>query len=128
LAEDDADDFYLFERAVEKANAPFEVVWAKDAEEAMEYLQTKTAQLPNVIVTDIKMPRKDGFDLLKWAHANPTTSKIPCIVLSSSDEPQDKARAEALGATAYHVKDSDTKAMAKMIAQIYQRFCADTQS
>lgn len=122
IAEDDEDDFFFFHRALKKCPGEIEIVRAKDGAEAIDYLQAHGSALPNLIITDIKMPRADGFEVLKWLKANPKTAQIPAVVLSSSDEPQDRERGEALGAEAYHVKTGNMRSVNSLANQICRKF------
>jgi CheY-like chemotaxis protein len=62
------------------------------------------APLPDLVLLDLKMPGIDGFEVLRQAKASPATRRIPVIVLSSSTEDRDRARAYDLGANSYLVK------------------------
>jgi CheY-like chemotaxis protein len=52
------------------------------------------------------MPRKSGFDVLEWVKKSPRFKKLPVIILSSSDDPDDMERAKRLGATKYFMKSA----------------------
>lgn len=56
------------------------------------------------MLLDLKMPKKDGFDVLRWLEKHPTLKKLPVTVLSSSDEEKDVDQAYGLGANSYVVK------------------------
>ena len=60
--------------------------------------------MPCLVVTDLKMPKSNGFDLLAWIKNQPPPNCPPVVVLSGSVEESDKERALALGAAAYFVK------------------------
>ena len=60
--------------------------------------------LPDLVLLDLKMPGVDGFEVLRQAKGDPATRRIPVIVLSSSTEDRDRARAYDLGANSYLVK------------------------
>lgn len=62
------------------------------------------APLPDLVLLDLKMPGIDGFEVLRRSKAAPATKRIPVIVLSSSTEDRDRARAYDLGANSYLVK------------------------
>lgn len=62
------------------------------------------APLPDLVLLDLKMPGVDGFEVLRQAKSAPATKRIPVIVLSSSTEDRDRARAYDLGANSYLVK------------------------
>jgi CheY-like chemotaxis protein len=110
-AEDNADDVFIFKLAFKRAALPHLFCSVDDGQAAIEWLggvgdfsDRARFPLPQIIITDIKMPRKNGFDLLQWIRSQNAHAKLPVVVLSSSDEPQDVKRAFELGATTYFVK------------------------
>jgi CheY-like chemotaxis protein len=62
--------------------------------------------MPNLIVLDLKMPRKNGFEVLAWLRQRSEPGTLPVVVLSSSEEPSDVENAYNLGAVGYLVKPS----------------------
>jgi CheY-like chemotaxis protein len=111
LAEDDANDVFMMQRAVRKINAPITLQVAKDGEEAIDYLsgQHKYSDralypLPRLILLDINMPRKNGFDVLRWLKEDGTLAHIPAVMITSSKVRSDRDTACELGARAYLVK------------------------
>jgi CheY-like chemotaxis protein len=74
--------------------------------------------LPKLIVMDIKMPRKTGFDVLEWVKSNGPLRRIPIVIVSSSDRAQDVNRAYELGANAYMVKPVDFRAVEHLFQSI----------
>lgn len=111
LVEDEANDVFLMQRAVQKMNVPVLLHVAKDGEEAIAYLsgQHKYADrflypLPKLILLDINMPRKNGFEVLKWLKHDDTLTHIPVVMVTSSKVKTDVDKAHELGAVAYLVK------------------------
>ena len=82
----------------------YEVKLATDGREALGVLAT--AGLPHLIVSDINMPRLDGFELTSRIKQDPRYTDIPVILVTSLDSPADKARGSEVGADAYIVKSS----------------------
>lgn len=125
LVEDDLNDIFLVKRAFKMAQLqnPLQVV--TDGEEAVHYLggQGKYADrdafpLPRLIVMDIAMPRMTGFDVLNWIKHDGVLRRIPVIIVSSSDRPQDINRAYELGANAYMVKPMNFRAVEHLFQSI----------
>lgn len=113
IAEDDPNDGYLLQRAFKKAGFKGTIYISKDGEEAKEYLRgdgdfaDRTKFPPaRVLLTDLKMPRCDGFELLRWLRDNPSCRVIPTVVFSASAQEQDVTRAYELGANCYFCKPS----------------------
>ncbi|MEY2427618.1 MAG: hypothetical protein QOJ40_503 [Verrucomicrobiota bacterium] len=112
LVEDDLNDIFLVKRAFKRARlqSPLQVV--TDGQEAIHYLRgvgkyadRETHPLPTLIVMDIKMPRKTGFEVLEWVKGQGRPlRRIPVVIVSSSDNPADINQAYELGANAYMVK------------------------
>jgi CheY-like chemotaxis protein len=128
LVEDDLNDIFLVKRAFKLARVknPLQVV--TDGQEAMSYLkgEGKYADrehfpLPKLLVMDIKMPRRSGFEVLEWIKGNPGPLKrIPVVIVSSSEDPSDINRAYELGANAYMVKPVDFRAVEHLFEAITQ--------
>jgi DNA-binding response OmpR family regulator len=99
VAEDDQFLKKIYESKFAKAG--FEVKVAGDGVEALSILQSFQ---PHIILLDVIMPKKDGFDTLKELRANAKWQKIPILILSNLGQLEDKKKALALGATDYLVK------------------------
>lgn len=96
----------------------YQVRLATNGEEALGLLVTE-AHLPDVIVTDVNMPRLDGFDLTRRVKLDTRTKDIPIILVTSRDSPADKARGIEVGADAYIVKNRfDQGNLLAMIEQL----------
>jgi len=110
-AEDDPNDVVIFSMAFKRATLPHELYMVDDGEAAMNWVTGKGKYqdrskfpMPDLLMVDLKMPRKNGFDVLEWVRKTRELDGLPVIVLSSSDDPGDVKRAYSLGATTYFVK------------------------
>jgi CheY-like chemotaxis protein len=113
IAEDDDNDFIFLERALALEKFEANTRRACDGEEAIEYLAGENHfadrdahPLPNLILLDLKMPRKNGFEVLAWLREHSELETLPVVVFSSSEEPADVENAYNLGASGYLVKPS----------------------
>jgi len=108
--EDSVEDVELTLSALEERGLVNEVVVARDGVEAVEYLERRgrfaaePAGDPAVVLLDIKMPRMDGLDLLRWIRAQPRLRALPVVMLTSSREERDIVESYQLGVNAYVVK------------------------
>ena len=82
--------------------AGWRVTTAKDGVEALEILQR--GEHPDVVLTDVEMPRMDGYELLATVRAQPTLAHLPVAVLTSRAADKHRRKALDLGASAYVVK------------------------
>lgn len=122
IVEDDENDAMFVSIALRRNNVSSRIIILRDGLEAVHYLrgdppyQDRFANpLPNVIYTDIKMPRFDGFALLAWLKAHPECSIIPTLVMSSSAEDSDVRQAYTLGANAYIVKPNSIEDLTRIL-------------
>jgi CheY-like chemotaxis protein len=113
LAEDNPNDVELTIEALAQHNLANRVTVAHDGVEAMEYLRREGAFKdrepgdPAVVLLDIKMPRKDGLEVLREIRSDPALKKVPVVILTSSREEQDLITSYDLGVNAYVVKPVD---------------------
>jgi len=112
LVEDNPDDVALTLRALKKNNIANEVVVAKDGAEALDRLlpqgaRAGRAELPAIVLLDLKLPKVDGLEVLRRVRADPRTRLLPVVILTSSREEQDIIRGYDLGANSYVRKPVD---------------------
>ena|SRR5882762_1138308 len=114
IAEDREDDILLMRRAFRSAAIPNPIHVVRDGDEAIAYLQGEAQYanraeypLPALMLLDLKMPRVDGFEVLRWLRGQPGLSTLRVIVLTSSSDMGDVNRAYHLGANSFLVKPTD---------------------
>lgn len=126
LVEDDINDIFIVKRAFRSAHIPNPLQVVTDGEEAISYLRgdgkyadRKVYPLPRLMVMDINMPRRSGFEVLEWVKgkAQPLR-RMPIIIVSSSDSPADINRAYELGANAYMIKPMNYRAVEHLFESI----------
>ncbi len=122
IAEDDENDALLLKRAIKRVNPAATFYLVSDGNEAMLYLkgdgkygERDKFPFPRVLITDLKMPRMDGFELLHWLHDHPDCNVIPKIVLSASNIERDVIRAYQLGANIFFKKPASFDDLIAMI-------------
>ena len=122
VVEDDPNDVFLLRRAFKKACPQVTLQACKDGEEAMQYLKGDNAfadrtkfPMPKVLITDLKLPRVSGFDLLRWLRENSSCRVIPTVVLSASSVDEDVQRAYELGANCYFCKPTSFERLVAVV-------------
>ncbi len=122
VAEDHPDDTLLLQKAFKKNGIDLPVHISPDGEDAMQYLKgtgrykdRQQFPFPRVLITDIKMPKCDGFQILEWLHNHPECNLIPKIVLSASAEERDVIRAYQLGANCYFQKPGSYEELCQLV-------------
>lgn len=124
LVEDDSADALLIKRALEKTGMDFRLCRLKHGDEAVDYLTGKApfddrtnSPLPDVILLDIKLPRRSGLEVLQWIRSQPEgVSRIPVVMLTASRHTVDINRAYDLRANGYLTKPETAQQLQEMLA------------
>ena len=113
LIEDNPQEAQLAIEFLKEAHLPFRVIVASDGEKAMSFLGnlkgTSEEHRPSLVMLDIKLPKKDGFEILSEMRNNRELASIPVVMLTGSNQESDKNRAMSLGADLYYLKPRDVK-------------------
>jgi len=110
LAEDDEGHASLVQRNLKRAGIANQVVHVKDGQEALDYVRregTYAGRAPDgplLLLLDIKMPRVDGIEVLRQIKADENTTKVPVIMLTTTDDPREVQRCYELGCSVYVIK------------------------
>jgi two-component system, response regulator len=125
LVEDNRDDEALTLRALKKNNIKNEVVVARDGVEALDFLMGTGSHagrdlnvMPQVILLDLKLPKVDGLEVLKRVRAHEGTRLLPIVILTSSNEEQDRINGYGLGANSYVRKPVDFAQFIEAVRQL----------
>ncbi len=125
LVEDNPDDEALTLRAFERSNIMNQVVVVHDGVEALDYLFARgafadrdPAELPELVLLDLKLPRVDGLEVLRQLRADARTRLLPVVVLTSSDEERDIVESYSLGANSYIRKPVDFTQFTEAVRQL----------
>jgi CheY-like chemotaxis protein len=123
LAEDDDGHATLVERNLARVGVANSIIRLRDGQEALDFLlsrqgnQARGAQ-PILLLLDIKMPRVDGIEVLRQLKADPETSLIPVIMLTTTDDPREVHRCYELGCSVYITKPVDYQAFVEAINRL----------
>jgi len=122
LVEDNEDDIELTLIAFRRQQLANDLVIARDGQEALEILHGTPSRpappLPAVVLLDLKLPRRDGFEVLDAIRAHPHTRLLPVVVLTSSAQERDRIQTYSLGANSYIVKPVDFEQFLEATRQI----------
>jgi CheY-like chemotaxis protein len=111
LAEDDENDVLMFRRASRHANLPNPLAVVTDGNEVIAYLtgegkytDRRQYPLPGLLLLDLQMPGRNGFEVLQWLRGQLEFAHLEVIILSSSDQIRDINRGYEFGADSFLVK------------------------
>jgi two-component system response regulator len=110
VADDDTDDQFMLKEAFASLNFDKEIRTVENGEELLDYLNVKgkysdaSLPIPKLILLDLNMPKIDGRQCLRLIRASPQYSKIPIIIFSTSNNPEDISQSYELGANSYIIK------------------------
>ena len=110
LVDDNPADVLLVREALAWHEVKSDLMIARDGDEAislLEEIESKLLPCPDLVVLDLNLPRKNGFDVLQRMRSSARCAATPVAILSSSDAPSDKQRAQKLGASRYFQKPSN---------------------
>jgi CheY-like chemotaxis protein len=125
IVEDDANDVLFLQRALTKAGVRQSLRVARDGQEAVHYLagdgpyrDREQFPLPCLVILDLKMPRKNGIEVLEWLRDRDDLKDMPVVMVTSSNEEGDKAQALRHGVEAYRVKPVSSEELLKLAGEI----------
>ncbi|HEX4971460.1 MAG TPA: response regulator [Steroidobacteraceae bacterium] len=125
LVEDNPDDEELTLLSLRKNNLAHDIVVVRDGVEAIDFLfangqyaSRDVAQVPTVILLDLKLPKLDGLGVLKRLRADPRTRTLPVVVLTSSSQDADVIASYNLGANSYVRKPVEFGAFVEAVSSL----------
>ncbi|WP_414526356.1 response regulator [Nodularia chucula] len=125
MADDDEDDGVLVREALAESQLPIDLHIVNNGEELLDYLHNRglytdqsQAPRPGLILLDLNMPKKSGWEVLQDIKTDPKLRSIPVIVLSSSDDQQDIHHSYDLGANSFITKPVSFIALVEIIKNI----------
>ncbi len=128
MADDDADDRTLASIAFNELNTEHELEFATDGQELLDQLMSKVkkkSMLPDLILLDLNMPRKDGRVALKEIKTNPALRHLDVIIFSTSASEDDKRNTLGIGAKNYFVKPADYTKLLDIFKNICEELVGD---
>ena len=108
LAEDNPGDVFIIKKALNQNSFPYKLAQVSDGEEIMKFLHQQEKYVnsvrPQIILLDLNLPKKHGFDVLKEIKQDQELKFIPIVVLTSSQSEKDIIKSYSLQASCYHTK------------------------
>lgn len=126
VADDDEEGWMLTREALTEAGLGVEAHFVADGEELMDYLHRQgryaanPTVAPDLILLDLKMPRKDGFEVLQDLRADAWLRSIPVVVLSTSQADEDLGRAFDLGVNIFITKPASFDGLVNVLRVLYR--------
>ncbi|HEU4867609.1 MAG TPA: response regulator [Actinomycetota bacterium] len=122
LVEDNPGDVELTEDALRRSKVATKVSVVTDGEDAMNYLRQQCAYeeetMPDLVLLDLNLPRKDGMEVLKEMKDDPNLRHIPVVVLTTSEAERDILASYELGANCFISKPVDLTEFRKVVESI----------
>jgi len=123
--DDDPNDSELFRAAILQARLEFDLQSVESGERAIAYLSgsgdyadRERFPLPSLILLDLKMPRANGLEVLKWIRTNGASAKVPVVMLSGSELKDDMQNAYRHGADSYMIKPLGFAALVDLVKSL----------
>ena len=118
LVEDDEVDAMTVRRALKELHVGNPLVQAENGEEALAYLRQPGQVMPCIILLDLNMPVMGGIEFLQVAKQDAALKRIPVVVLTTSEEQQDKVASFDLGVAGYIRKPVDYQQFVEAVRKI----------
>ena len=122
VVEDSADDLFLIQKAVERAQCDLCFRYVRDGEEAIAYLQgaapygdRDACPFPALVLLDLGLPKMDGFQVLEWIRSTRLCEDLEVFVLTGRDDPAQIERAKRAGADTVIAKPVEANELRNVI-------------
>jgi CheY-like chemotaxis protein len=128
IAEANKEDRLLIEEAFEASGCAVELAFAKDGQEVINYLQwvysriqNRPALRPSLLILDMDIPRKNGYQVIQEMKADPDLKDIPIVILTTSLDGEEIESLYRLGVTSFFAKPPTFTELLRVVTRIYQR-------
>jgi CheY-like chemotaxis protein len=120
-----ADDSLTIQKVVELtfSDSEYDLVCVSNGQRALDRIAA--GEIPDLILADVVMPEKNGYEVCEAIKANPATARVPVVLLSGTFEPFDRDRAERLGCDAIVSKPFDSQQLLRQVEALLARPAAE---
>lgn len=125
LVEDNPDDRDLTVRALKRHHLGEDLIVARDGAEALDYLfcegdyaRRDVCDTPQVILLDLKLPKLSGLEVLRRLRADPRTKLLPVVILTTSNEEEDRLSGYGFGANSFVRKPVDFEKFSDAVREL----------
>lgn len=129
LVEDGLVDARVTIGALKRGQIQHRMTLIRDGAEAMEFLRQEgkfsRAPRPDLILLDLGLPKMDGRQVLQEIKADDSLSTIPVVIMTSSDDEEDRAQSELLGVDSFITKPVDLEKFLSVVRQLKRYLHAD---
>ena len=129
LVEDGLVDACVTINALKKGNVQHRMTLIRDGQEAMEFLRQEgkfaRAPRPDLMLLDLGLPKKDGREVLSEVKLDPDLKSIPVVIMTSSDDEEDRVQSELLGVDSFITKPVDLEKFLTVVRQLKRYLHAD---
>jgi len=116
LVDDDPDEHLLFQEALKELREAPKLVYARDGQQLMQFLNGEKGELPAIIFLDLNMPRMNGFECLQEIRKSSKLSRIPVVIFSTTSQTHAIDKVYDQGAN-YYIRKPNTFAMLKEVIE-----------
>ena len=124
LVEDIREDAELIMNALKKHQVLNKINYVTDGAEALDFIyrrgnfSDRSPAVPRLIILDLKIPKVDGHEVLQTLKNDPETKSIPVVIMTGSQEEEDRTKSYHLGVNSYIVKPSESEAFIKAVSDL----------
>lgn len=123
IVDDDPDDLFILKRLLLKGGIENKIIAFEDPSAAIDHLDLESKNpdqrfMPCVVFTDLHMPGMNGFELTTWVRSQAALGKLPVVIISSSEVPDDEVRAQRAGALRFLRKYPSSDSLRALVAGI----------
>jgi two-component system, chemotaxis family, response regulator Rcp1 len=127
--EDSDTEYYIIKMAVEELQIPVQLLRVSDGEQALSFLHKvhgyELAPRPDIILLNLNLPKRDGFEVLSEIQASELLRSIPVVMFTSSSRATEKRKALALGARDYISKPASLNGLIEALRSVCCQYLAE---